>query len=117
VNYKPLAYRISATAMGLPYGSRMMAVDEGKFAKFVQDYTARGVPLLWALQLGLFPEEPPNAAQGGGGHMRLILGINSKSGDLLFTDSWGAGHELKRMKLGDAYKASMAVWVIEPKEH
>jgi hypothetical protein len=65
----------------------------------------------------LYPEDPPNAAQGGGGHMRLIIGTNTKTGDLLFTDSWGAGHELKRMKMADAYKASMAVWVIEPKQY
>jgi hypothetical protein len=117
VNYKALAYRLRSGGMGVPYGNRMTEVDQGKFAKFVQDFTGKGVPLLWALELGKYPEEPPNAAQGGGGHMRLIIGANTKTGDLLFTDSWGAGHELKRMKMEDAFRASMAVWVIEPKQH
>ena len=49
--------------------------------------------------------------------MRLIIGSNTKTGELLFTDSWGAGHELKRMKMNDAFQASMAVYVIEPKEY
>jgi hypothetical protein len=117
VNYKPLALRFMSGRMGVPYGNRISDVDQTKFAKIVQDYTGRGVPLLWALELGQFPEEPPNAAQGGGGHMRLIIGLNTKSGDVLFTDSWGAGHELKRMKMEYAYKASSGLWAIEPKEH
>jgi hypothetical protein len=117
VNYRPLAYRLTRGGMGVPYGNRMQEVDEGKFSKLAQEYTGKGVPLLWALELGLYPEDPPNAAQGGGGHMRLIIGANSKTGELLFTDSWGAGHEFKRMKMADAFKASMAVWVIEPKQY
>jgi hypothetical protein len=117
VNYKPLAYRLRSGGMGVPYGNRITEIDGAKFSKIVQEYTGKGIPLLWALELGRFPEEPPNAAQGGGGHMRLIIGSNSKTGELLFTDSWGAGHELKRMKMNDAFQASMAVYVIEPKEY
>jgi hypothetical protein len=117
MNYKPLALRLMSGGMGVPYGNRMTQVDLEKFTKHIQDYTAKGVPLLWALELGVYPEEPANAAQGGGGHMRLIIGHNAKTGDILFTDSWGAGHELKRMKLGDAFKATSGVWVIEPKDY
>ena len=117
VNYKPLAYRLRSGGMGVPYGNRINEIDSAKFSKVVQEYTGKGVPLLWALELGRFPEEPSNAAQGGGGHMRLIIGTNAKTGELLFTDSWGAGHELKRMKMNDAFQASMAVYVIEPKEY
>lgn len=117
VNYKALAYRLRSGGMGVPYGSRISEVDEAKFARIIQDYTAKGIPLLWALELGRYPEEPANAAQAGGGHMRLIIGANTKTGDVIFTDSWGAGHELKRMKMADAYRASTAVWVIEPKEY
>ncbi|NJK44508.1 MAG: ABC transporter permease [Pleurocapsa sp. SU_196_0] len=45
-----------------------------------------------------------NNAQEGGGHMRLIIGYNTKTGQLLFSDSWGAGHELKRIKLEDGVR-------------
>jgi hypothetical protein len=117
VNYKPLAYRLMSGGMGVPYGNRMTDVDQTKFTRIIQEFTGKGIPLLWALELGRYPEEPPNAAQAGGGHMRLIIGANTKTGDVLFTDSWGAGHELKRMKVADAFRASSGVWVIEPKEH
>ncbi|MFZ4765649.1 MAG: C39 family peptidase [Roseimicrobium sp.] len=117
VKYKPLAYRYTSGRLGVPYGNRVNDVDADKFTKSVEDYTSKGIPMLWALELGRFPEEPANAAQAVGGHMRLIIGANSKTGDVLFTDSWGAGHELKRMKMGDAYRATTALWIIEPKEH
>ena len=67
VNYKPLAYRLRSGGMGVPYGSRISEVDQAKFARIVQDYTGKGIPLLWALELGRYPEEPANAAQSGGG--------------------------------------------------
>ena len=86
-----------------------------RFLKMLQDHIDRGVPLLWALQLGNFPEEPDNGAQSGGGHMRLIIGYNTKQDQLLFSDSWGAGHELKRMNMSDAIKATFGVYLLEPK--
>ncbi|TLD69202.1 hypothetical protein FEM03_19075 [Phragmitibacter flavus] len=86
-----------------------------RFAKMIQEQIDRGVPLLWALQLGLFPEEPNTALQAGGGHMRLIIGYNIPREEVLFSDSWGAGHELKRMKLTDAVNATFGVYLVEPK--
>ncbi len=70
-----------------------------KFEKMVEDHINQGLPLLWALELGLYPEEPQVVMQKGGGHMRLIIGYNKEKNQLLFTDSWGAGHELKRMNM------------------
>ena len=32
--------------------------------------------------------------------MRMIIGYNDKTKAILFSDSWGAGHELKQMKMG-----------------
>jgi hypothetical protein len=86
-----------------------------RFAKMIQEQIDRGVPMLWALQLGLFPEEPNTALQAGGGHMRLIVGYNVPREEVLFSDSWGAGHELKRMKLKDALNATFGVYLVEPK--
>jgi hypothetical protein len=117
VNFKPLGYRLRSGGLGLPYGTRMTEVTFAKFQKQIEDYTSKGLPLLWALELGRFPEEPANAAQAGGNHMRLIIGYNPGKQQLIFTDSWGAGHELKRMSLTDAFKATLAMYVIEPKEH
>ncbi len=117
VNFKPLGYRLRSGGLGLPYGNRMTEVTFAKFQKQIEDFTSKGVPLLWALELGRFPEEPANAAQVGGNHMRLIIGYNPGKQQLIFTDSWGAGHEMKRMSLTDAFKATLAMYVIEPKEH
>lgn len=117
VNFKPLGYRLRRGGLGVPYGNRISEVNFTKFQKQIEDYTAKGLPLLWALELGIFPEEPANAAQAGGNHMRLIIGYNEGRQQVIFTDSWGAGHEVKRMSLTDAFKATLAMYVIEPKEH
>lgn len=85
-----------------------------RFVKNVKDFTSRGVPLLWGLELGIYPENGEPAQQSGGGHMRLILGLNEKTNELLFSDSWGAGHELKRMAIKDAYVVTKGLYMIEP---
>jgi hypothetical protein len=33
---------------------------------------------------------------------------------LIFIDSWGAGHEMKRMAFDDAYKASHGLFTMTP---
>ena len=60
-----------------------------------------GVPVIWSVMLGLVQENPP-LPQAFGGHMRLIIGYNAKDRTILYTDSWGARHERKSMKLEDA---------------
>jgi hypothetical protein len=45
----------------------------------------------------------PEIPQATGWHARLILGYNSKTNECLYSDSWGAGHELKRMSVDDAW--------------
>jgi len=78
------------------------------------DYTGKGIPLLWGLELGKYPEEPPLKNQMSGGHMRLIIGWNQNTGQLIFTDSWGAGHEMKRMKISDAFRETHGLFAMQP---
>jgi hypothetical protein len=85
-----------------------------EFHKQIQDYVNKGIPLLWGLEVGKYPEVPPLKAHGVGGHMRLIIGYNLKEGDVIFTDSWGAGHEKERMKVGDAFNATHGLYVMQP---
>jgi hypothetical protein len=85
-----------------------------RFVKNVKDFTSRGVPLLWGLELGIYPENGEPAPQAFGGHMRLILGLNEKTQEIIFSDSWGAGHEMKRMALKDAYVVTKGLYMIEP---
>lgn len=86
--------------------------DVNKFLREVQVEIDKGVPLMWSVQLGLFPE--PGVPQSGGGHMRLIIGYNAKTQEILFSDSWGAGHELKRMPLDIAWTITTGLLTIEP---
>jgi hypothetical protein len=84
----------------------------GRFLRDVQAKVDAGLPLLWSVQLGLLPEK--DVPQSGGGHMRLIIGYNLKSQEILYSDSWGAGHELKRMSLADAWTITTQLMSIEP---
>ncbi len=86
--------------------------DLARFQREVQTHIDAGIPLLWTVQLGLIPE--PGIPQSGGGHMRLIIGYNTKTQEILFSDSWGAGHELKRMPAADAWTITTGAMSIEP---
>jgi hypothetical protein len=90
------------------------AVDERKFMKSIHDFIDDGIPLLWSLELGRFPEEPDLKPQTSGGHMRIIFGYNDSTGRLIFSDSWGAGHEFKTIKASDAYAASQGLFALKP---
>jgi len=83
-----------------------------RFQHEVQNRIDAGIPLLWSVQLGLVPE--PGLPQMGGGHMRLIVGYNAKTEEILYSDSWGAGHELKRMKADDAWTITTGLMTVEP---
>ncbi|MDF1752321.1 MAG: C39 family peptidase [Verrucomicrobiales bacterium] len=88
--------------------------DGDDFDKAVRKYTDAGIPLLWSLEVGRFQEEPPISEQASGGHMRLIIGYNDEKDRILFSDSWGAGHELKSMGANDAYKATRGLFLMKP---
>ncbi len=46
--------------------------------------------------------------------MRIIIGYNKQSQELIYTDSWGAGHEMKRMKMDEAYTMTMQLTILQP---
>jgi hypothetical protein len=52
--------------------------------------------------------------QQSGGHMRLIIGYNEKTQEVIYSDSWGKGHEFKRMPLSQAYATSMCLYTMSP---
>lgn len=115
--------RFKIHAMG--HENRLVQVDERKmtvgrdfpqsqFEKTIRSSIDNGVPLLWALVLGQYPEDPPIAMQQGGGHMRMIIGYNDEAKQVIFSDSWGAGHEMKRMSMAHAYQASQGLFTMTP---
>ena len=86
--------------------------DLGEFRRTVERSIGDGVPLLWGLDLGKFPEQPALSRQVAGGHMRLIIGFDKDN--VYFTDSWGAGHELGSMSFGNALDATNGLFVMHP---
>ena len=44
------------------------------------------------------------------------IGYNTSKGEILFSDSWGAGHEKKRMLAADASAATMSLYTIKPSQ-
>lgn len=84
-----------------------------KFERLIKTHVDKGIPLLWSCVLGVFPE-PKRTSQTTGGHMRLIIGYNDKTKEIVFSDSWGAGHESKRLPLVDAYCMTTGLATVEP---
>lgn len=83
-----------------------------KFQRMVADTIEKGVPLMWGVQLGLFKEE--NLPQTFGGHMRLIIGYNAQTSEIMYSDSWGAEHALKRMPMDNACSITTGLYYLEP---
>ncbi|MDD5704661.1 MAG: hypothetical protein PHR35_01960 [Kiritimatiellae bacterium] len=90
--------------------------QQAAFLRDVRSYVDAGVPLLWACIVGKFPENPPIHAEGSFGHIRLITGYRQASGDLIYTDSWGPGHERKEMPLADAWAITFGLYVMKPRD-
>lgn len=86
--------------------------EASRFFRDVQMRVDEGVPPLWSVMLGVVPEE--KAPPGVGGHMRLITGYNAQTSEIIYSDSWGLGHEAKRMALDDAWTITTGLNSIEP---
>ena len=83
-----------------------------KFKKDVVDQINKGIPLFWGVKLGVAAE--PEIPQTMGYHMRLIIGYNDKKGEVIYTDSWGAGHELKKMRYDWAWTITKSLFYLKP---
>ncbi len=90
------------------------SISEQDFYKMISKWIDEGIPLLWALEVGHFEEDPPLEMQTSGGHMRMIIGYNHTTDRIIFSDSWGAGHEFKTMGSNDAYRATSGLFLMKP---
>lgn len=84
-----------------------------RFQREIERTIDDGIPLLWTVTVGIF-EEPKRISQSRGGHMRMIIGYNWDKNEVIFTDSWGAGHEFKRWGLEEAYCSTKGIYSIQP---
>ena len=92
-----------------------MRAKDTRFKRFlsgVKTQVDQGIPVFWGVTLGIFPE--PDVPQSGGGHMRLIIGYNAKTHEILYSDTWGAGHELKRMAEDRAFAITHDAFFLKP---
>ncbi len=87
--------------------------QRNRFLKGVKKQTDAGIPIFWGVTLGIFPETGISP-QNRGGHMRLIIGYNETTRDILYTDTWGAGHELKRMNEDVAFAITHDAFSLKP---
>lgn len=84
------------------------------FRREIRNRINSGLPLVWCVLLGLVNEKQ-KTLQPGGGHMRLIIGYNDKDDTIVYSDTWGAGHEFKTMPLEDAWVMTMRLISIHPR--
>lgn len=81
----------------------------GKLKKYID----AGIPVLWCVELGIFPEEELQS-QTSGSHMRLIIGYDEEKSQIIYSDSWGRGHEMKAMPLKFAASITREAYVLRP---
>jgi hypothetical protein len=83
------------------------------FRAAVTKHINAGVPLAWGVLAGKVAEQP--AVKGFGGHMRLITGYNDRVAEIIYSDTWGAGHEVKRLPLTDAWTITLGLYSVTPR--
>ncbi len=110
LEFKNLLARYTDGSLREPKKQKQASLAE--FQKSIEHYVGDGIPLLWGLELGKFPEQPELNRQTSGAHMRLIVGFDKDN--IYFSDSWGAGHELGRMSTQHAFDATNGLFVMHP---
>ena len=88
-----------------------MRPDYQSFQRDMRQKIDSGIPLLWGVELGLYPES--DLPQKGGGHLRLIIGYNLKNGEIIYSDSWGASHARKTMSMDQAWAMTTMLAALE----
>lgn len=86
-----------------------------RFFQEIKNYTVQGVPLMWSCLVGMYPENPPLGQSGAFGHVRLIIGYNERTREVLYSDTWGASHTLKRLPVDHAWAMTKALFVLKPR--
>lgn len=82
------------------------------FFSTVKNSIDRGIPLVWSVILVKNEvKEQPDISY----HMRIINGYNEKTGEIIYTDSWGAGHERKSMPAKRAWATTNMIMDVRPK--
>ena len=87
--------------------------DNRDFLEAVKENIDEGIPLCWSTFI--FPGVGGSGGSEFGMHMRIIIGYNTKTGEIIYSDSWGAEHEKKVMKPEDAWGITVNLIALEPR--
>lgn len=94
------------------YEMRKRDYRRDKFISAVHEHINEGVPIVWGVRIGYYRE--PDIPQAEGGHIRLIVGYNDKTEEILYSDSWGSRHVLKKMPLDWAFTMTRQMFALKP---
>lgn len=84
-----------------------------KWMKDIRKSIDAGIPVLWSVKVGIYQEQVA-LPQSRGGHMRMIIGYNPKARTVIYTDSWGAGHERKQIGAAEALSMTTGRYILKP---
>lgn len=65
----------------------------------IEQAVASGTPIIWLID----------------GHLRLLIGIHPRTGEIAYSDSWGPGHDFKTMPYPQFTRMNRGMWVMEPR--
>lgn len=85
-----------------------------RFMETIRENVDAGVPLLWSVIVGKFEENPRLPIKHASGHLRLIHGYHPKQRYVIYSDTWGAGHERKYMPLEEAWAITTGLYTMKP---
>ena len=83
------------------------------FLKEIRNSIDEGVPLCWVTIT--LPHQADNKTSQIQPHLRIINGYNTRTGDVIYTDSWGPGHEKKVMSPQDAWGITQMLCAMTPR--
>jgi hypothetical protein len=72
-------------------------------------------PVLWVVFLGIVKEKPEPVSPSGG-RVRLIVGYNPKTNEVIYSDNWGKEHALKKMSWEKAWAITLNALAVTVKK-
>lgn len=82
--------------------------------KKAREYLDAGIPVVWGVYCGIFPEQGRMVSDRGG-HLRLLVGYDEAQSLVYYSDTWGPGHECKPMPLAEAIAITRSRFALLPK--
>lgn len=109
----PVAATLKQMDLTLLAKTRSQDHDAMTFEGDIMRNIMGGQPLVWYTIIGLvkeknLPAKPPQT------QMRAIIGFNNTTKQVIYTDHWGKGHEIKTMPYDQAWAITLATYTITP---